>query len=261
MSEYTTSYVSKPVDANGIADYTDEENAVWHELLTRQQKIVQNRGCNEYLYGLKLLNFPKDRVPQCHEVTKVLNETTGWTLEPVPALISFDHFFELLANRRFPAATFIRRKEDIDYIKEPDIFHELFGHCPLLTNQAYADFTHTYGKLGLKATPEERILLARLFWFTIEFGLIKTPNGLRAYGGGILSSINETVYCLESDIPERRPFNALDALRTPYRIDVMQPIYYVLDDFNQLYHLIDMDLMALIHRADRLGEFAPLHPC
>jgi phenylalanine-4-hydroxylase len=186
----------------------------------------------------------------------VLRETTGWVLEPVPALISFDRFFDLLASRRFPAATFIRRREDMNYLQEPDIFHEVFGHCPLLTNQAYADFTYTYGNLGLRANHADRVMLARLYWFTIEFGLIKQAAGLRAYGGGILSSMSETVYCLESKVPQRKTFDVLEALRTPYRIDIMQPIYFVIDDFDILYQLIEMDLIKLIHEARELGEFS-----
>jgi phenylalanine-4-hydroxylase len=261
MSNKSSSYISKPVDAAGFASYTDEENEVWHELYTRQHTIIQGRACDEYLHGLELLNLPKDRVPQCPEVSQALQAATGWRLEPVPALISFDRFFALLADRRFPAATFIRRKEELDYLKEPDIFHEIFGHCPMLTNPASAEFTHTYGKLGLKATPEERVMLARLFWFTIEFGLIKTKAGLRAYGGGILSSISETVYCVESTTPERRPFDPLQALRTPYRIDTIQPIYYVLDNFEQLYQLVELDLIGLIREANHLDHPVPAHPC
>lgn len=261
MTHHKTSYVAKPVDKNGMAAYTDAENAVWHALITRQYPIVEKRACPEYLQGLRTLDLPKDRVPQCFEVTAALQATTGWTLEPVPALISFDRFFELLANKRFPAATFIRTIEELDYLQEPDIFHEIFGHCPMLTNPAYAEFTHTYGKLGVNATEEERILLARLFWFTNEFGLIKTADGLRVYGGGILSSVDETIYSLESDIPERRPFDIMEALRTPYRIDTIQPIYYVLENFDQLYNLVEIDLMAMIRKAKLLGENIPLHPC
>ncbi len=261
MSYANTDYIAKTVDEKGNATYTADENAVWQELMQRQLKIVEGRACQEYLDGMTLLNLPKDRVPQCHEVSAVLQKITGWSLEPVSALISFDRFFELLANKKFPAATFIRRKEELDYLKEPDIFHEIFGHCPLLTNSAYAKFTEIYGKYGLNATPQERILLARLYWFTIEFGLIQQKNGLRAYGGGILSSISETVYALESDVPVRKPFDPLEALRTPYRIDVIQPIYYVLNDFNQLFELVNMDLMKLIREAKVLGEVPPKHIC
>jgi phenylalanine-4-hydroxylase len=256
-----TAYVAKVVDSEGNASYSSEENDTWSKLFVRQNAIVQGRACDEFIEGLAVLDLPPTRVPQCPEVTEVLQATTGWTLEPVPALISFDHFFELLANKRFPAATFIRKREELDYIKEPDIFHEIFGHCPLLTNPAYAEFTHTYGKLGLKATPQERVLLARLFWFTIEFGLIDTTKGLRAYGGGILSSKNETIYCLESEIPERRPLNVIDALQTAYRIDVIQPIYFVIKDFDELYRLIDLDLISLVRKIRAMNEDKPRHPC
>lgn len=256
----TTSYVAHPVDAEGNANYTPEENQVWHELITRQIPIVQGRACDEYIQGIELLNLPHDRVPQCPEVTKGLKKATGWALEPVAALIPFSKFFNLLANRKFPAATFIRRREELDYLQEPDIFHEVFGHCPMLTNQAVADFTHTYGKLGLKASHDDQVMLAKLYWFTIEFGLINTAKGLRAYGGGILSSKSETVYCVESPIPERKPFDVMEVLRTPYRIDIIQPIYYVIDSFDVLFHLIDMDLIGLIQEARELGMYDPVYP-
>lgn len=259
MYKKTSTYVAKPVDENGITHYTDDENQVWHELITRQLPLVQNRACDEYIHGLKLLNLTHDKIPQCKDVSRVLREATGWALEPVPALIPFSQFFDLLANRKFPAATFIRRREELDYLQEPDIFHEIFGHCPMLTHPACADFTHTYGRLGVNASHEEQVMLAKLYWFTIEFGLIRTPAGLRAYGGGILSSKTETVYCLESEVPQRLPFDVLEVLRTPYRIDILQPVYFVIDKFDILFHLIDMDLIGLIHEAKRLGMHQPLY--
>ena len=172
-----------------------------------------------------------------------------------------EEFFSLLANRKFPCATFIRTPEDLDYIQEPDIFHELFGHCPLLAYQPYADFSQKYGEIALKATPEQRLFLGRLYWFTVEFGLIKTDAGNRIYGGGILSSKEETIYSLESTIPERRAFgNGLDALRTPYRIDMLQTIYYVIESFDCLYKLLENDILGLITEAQSLGEFEPTFP-
>jgi phenylalanine-4-hydroxylase len=254
----TSTYVAKPLDENGNVSYSSAENEIWQQLLERQIPIVQNRACDEYIHGIQLLNLSHERIPQCHEVSEVLRATTGWTLEPVPALIPFDKFFNLLANRKFPAATFIRRLEELNYLEEPDIFHEVFGHCPLLTNQAYADFTHTYGKLGLTATHEDRVMLAKLYWFTIEFGLIKTQKGLRIYGGGILSSKNETIYCLEGENVIRKSFDPLDVLRTPYRIDIMQPFYFTIDSFDVLFQLMDMDLIGLIHEARKLGMHEPL---
>lgn len=254
-----TTYVAHAVDNNGIAAYTAEENQMWHDLITRQTPVVQDRACDEYLHGIKLLNLPTDHIPQCPEISKVLMETTGWSLEPVPALIPSDHFFHLLANKKFPAATFIRRRDEIDYIQEPDIFHEVFGHCPLLTNQALADFTSKYGQLCLKATDEEREMLARLYWFTVEFGLIKTKKGLRTYGGGILSSMSETPYCVESDIPLRKPFDVIDVFRTPYLIYILQPIYFVIDSFDVLFQLTEMDLIGLAHEAKKMGMHKPLY--
>jgi phenylalanine-4-hydroxylase len=229
--------------------------------MTRQPAIIQQRACDEYLAGLKLLDLPTDSIPQCHEVSSVLQEATGWALEPVPALISFNRFFDLLAHRKFPAATFIRTREEIDYLQEPDIFHEIVGHCPLLTHPAYAEFVEHYGQLGLAATPAERVLLARLFWFTIEFGLIHTAQGLRAYGGGILSSIGETAYAIDSSIPKRLPFDARKACETDYRIDVIQPIYFTLNSFDQLYQLAKTDIMALVREIQLQEKVLPKHIC
>lgn len=254
-----STYAAKPADENGHVQYTEKENQTWHDLMARQLPIVQNRACAEFLEGIDLLHLSHDRIPQCQEVSDVLRSRTGWMLEPVPALIPFDRFFDLLSNRKFPAATFIRKQEELDYLQEPDIFHEVFGHCPLLTHKAYADFAHTYGKLGLKASHEDRIMLAKLYWFTIEFGLIKTDAGTRIYGGGILSSLNETQYALESKAPERRPFDPIDVLRTPYRIDIVQPVYFVIESFDVLFNLIQMDLIAMIHEARRMGMHKPLY--
>lgn len=255
MSYKQTSYVAKLPDENGIVPYTKDENALWEQLIVRQHKIIAGRACDEYIHGLELLNLPIDRVPQCDEVSAQLKKATGWVLEPVSALIPFEKFFNLLANRRFPAATFIRKPEELDYLQEPDIFHEVFGHCPLLTNSTYADFTHIYGQLGLKANKEDRAMLAKLYWFTIEFGLLKSAQGLRIYGGGILSSANETVSCLENAAALRKPFDLIDVLRTPYRIDIVQPIYFVIESFNTLYELINTDLMDAIQMARTLGEY------
>lgn len=254
-----STYTARPVDAMGNADYTAEENKLWNELIIRQIPVVKGRACDEYINGIQLLNMPLDRIPQCGEISSVLRGITGWQLEPVPALIPFERFFHLLANCKFPAATFIRRREELDYLQEPDIFHEVFGHCPLLTNQAYADFTQTYGRLGLQASKEDRAMLAKLYWFTIEFGLIKTSAGLRVYGGGVLSSKEETIYALESDVPQRKTFDVIDVLRTPYRIDIVQPVYFVIDSFDVLFQLAEMDLIGLIHDARKLGMYPPLY--
>jgi len=250
-------YVSKQSDSNGIIHWQDDENQRWQRLYERQMRLLKGRACEQYMHGIDLLQMPHDKIPQLGDIDKVLLQTTGWRTAEVPALINFTEFFTLLANKQFPVATFIRSEEEFDYLQEPDVFHEIFGHCPLLTNQAFANFTHTYGKLGLAASKEDRVFLARLYWFTVEFGLLKTDAGLRIYGGGILSSPGETIYSLESEQAERVPMNPLDAMRTPYRIDIMQPLYYVLEEANDLDALADMDLMALVEKAKKLGLFAP----
>lgn len=221
-----TKYISKPPCPKGFVTWDAWENKVWNTLITRQAKAIEGRACKDYINGLKILNLPTDRIPQLPEISEVLTKHTGWKIEPVPALISFDKFFKLLSEKKFPSATFIRTQEELDYLQEPDIFHEIYGHCALLTNPYFADFTARYGELGAKATDEERRYLARLYWFTVEFGLIKEDDQMKIFGGGILSSIGETKYSLEDPSVDRRPMEMLDALRTPYRIDIMQPIYY-----------------------------------
>ena len=288
-SSYTDSpakkqpYVSRQPDSKGHIHYSENENKMWQALLERQAKQIPNRACSAYLDGLEKLNLPSTYIPQLHDIDEVLQSTTGWKTAAVPALISFGKFFKLLANKSFPVATFIRRFEDMDYIEEPDIFHEIVGHCPLLTHPAFAAFNETYGKLGLNASKEERWFLARLYWFTIEFGLVGSrPENRRIYGGGILSSPTETLYALSGDEkqqsqhqqpqckqpqyeqlhyqrPEYRAFDLLDVLRTPYRIDHIQPIYYVIDDLNTLFDIVNSDIMRVVKQAMSLGLFEPTY--
>lgn len=252
-------YVSNPVDENGFVAWTDLENETWAKLVARQSEVIKGRASQEFMRGLEILDFPKDRVPQLPDLNKKLDAATGWGVEPVPALIQPKEFFTLLSNKRFPAATFIRIPEEMDYLQEPDIFHELYGHTPLLTNQAYADYMQKFGQLALKAEPKDRRRLFRLFWFTIEFGLVKTQEGLKAYGGGILSSIGETQYCL-TDENEKTDFDVLNILRTPYRIDIMQPLYFVLNNFDDLFTILDQDILGLLAKSKELGDFPPKYP-
>lgn len=256
----SSKYEAKVVDENGFIDYSEAEDGVWSTLYARQMELLPGRACQPFLDGLDLLDLPSDHVPQPKTLSKRLDELTGWSIEPVPALINFDRFFALLSEKRFPAASFIRSEEDLDYLQEPDIFHEVFGHVTMLTHQAFADFTEAYGKAGLAASPADRVLLARLYWFTVEFGLIQTPQGVRICGGGIASSPGETLHALESDAPIRRPFVPLDALRTPYRIDIFQSVYYILNRMEDLFDLAGTDLLALIKQARALGNFAPTYP-
>ncbi|WP_432481113.1 phenylalanine 4-monooxygenase [Moraxella sp. ZY200743] len=253
-----TPYISHTPDDKKRIIWSDEENGIWRDLITRQQKSTVGSAYQQYLDGLNTLNLPINHIPQLPDLDAVLQQTSGWQTAPVPALISFGKFFELLANQKFPVATFIRTRDDFDYIQEPDIFHEIIGHLPLLTNPNFANFTHIYGKLGLQADKKVRVFLARLYWFTMEFGLINTQDGLRIYGGGILSSPAETEYAL-SGKPEYRPFNVNDILRTPYRIDKVQPIYYVIDDPEALFSLTEQSLMQEVDKAMEQGLFDP-HP-
>lgn len=255
----TTQYVARQPDEKGFIHYSDSEHQVWNTLITRQMKVLEGRACQEYFDGIEQLALPHERIPQLGEINKVLNASTGWSVAQVPALIPFQTFFELLASKRFPVATFIRTPQELDYLQEPDIFHEIFGHCPLLTNPWFAEFTHTYGKLGLAASKEQRVYLARLYWMTIEFGLVDTPQGRRIYGGGILSSPKETVYSLSSE-PEHQGFDPLEAMRTPYRIDILQPLYFVLPELKRLFDLAHEDIMGLVQQAMALGLHAPKFP-
>jgi phenylalanine-4-hydroxylase len=252
-------YTSKTPNAQGIVDYSATENETWAILYDRQKKIIQNRACDEFLQGLEILDMPNNRVPQCPEISERLRRTTGWAVEPVQKIIPLKTFFELLANKHFPAATFIRTREDLDYLQEPDIFHEFFGHCPLLTNQAYANFVESYGKLALQAQPGFRSILGRLFWFTIEFGLLKTPAGLRIFGGGILSSFKETQYAIESPIPKRVDFMLREVMKTAYRYDEIQTLYYVLESIEDLFKINQMDLLGLAEKiasnTDKMEDF------
>lgn len=253
-----TQYHSKVVNEHGIVDWSADEDAVWRDLVKRQLRLVKSRACKEYLAGLKLLDLPIDRAPQIVDINRVLQATTGWQVEPVPALINFDKFFALLADKKFPVATFLRSREEFDYLQEPDFFHEIFGHCAMLTNPEFAEFTHTYGMLGKDASDKERVYLARLYWFTVEFGLVKEGTETKIYGGGILSSPGETVYSLDEPLAQRVEFDIHTVLRTPYRIDIMQPEYFILENIEQLYKLSKMDLMFHVKQAMKAGLLPPL---
>ncbi|KTC65405.1 phenylalanine-4-hydroxylase (plasmid) [Legionella adelaidensis] len=258
--EFVSRYVSHQPDSQGMITYSPEEHRVWQILFERQQQLLPGRACNEFLKGLEILNLNAHTIPQLPEVSHHLKKATGWQVEPVAALISARSFFKLLSERKFPAATFIRAEEELDYVKEPDIFHELFGHCPMLTNPVYAEFIHNYACKVLTFPESDWALLQRLFWFTVEFGLISTKEGLRAYGGGILSSISETVYSVESEIPLRALFDPIVAFRMPYRIDMLQRVYFVIHSYQELYDFVESDIKKLLQRAHELGEYPPFFP-
>lgn len=256
----SSKYTAKQPDASGYIAYTEEEHAIWHDLIEAQTETIKGKACPEYLDALGQLQLPRDRIPQCSEVSKVLMANTGWQVAPVPALINFTKFFQMLNDRIFPAASFIRSRSEMHYLQEPDIFHEIFGHTPLLIDPRFAAFTHKIGTLGISAKPEYHVWLARLYWMTVEFGLINSDPGLRVYGAGLVSSNSEISYALESKIPQRKPMDVMEALRTPYRIDIHQTVYFVIDSFDQLFDMAKMDLIQLIDEARGLGLYPPTFP-
>ncbi len=261
MSRYTSDqYQAKQANANGWINYSADEHLIWSELYQAQISLVNRHMVKEYIEGLTHINMPSHRIPQCSEISEKLKNINGWQVEPVPALIGYDRFFNMLANKRFPAASFIRSRADFDYVKEPDIFHEIFGHAPLLTHNCVANFSQHIGKLGQNMPSENHSWLARLYWFTIEFGLIKNNNNeIVPMGSGLASSPTELIYASNSAKPRRKLFDVMDVLTTPYRIDIKQPIYYVLESFEQLTEITQRDLLADIEQAKSLGLQAPHH--
>ena len=257
----STHYVAKTPDSNGVIHYSQEEQDIWRDLYQRQLPSTQKYAAQACLNGMEMLSLPDNRIPQCDEISQVLMPLTGWRVEPVPALIGFGRFFKMLSEKTFPAASFIRSRADFDYIEEPDIFHEIFGHTPLLTDPGFAFFSQTIGELGLQVQPADYSWLIRLYWFTIEFGLSREQGQYRALGSGLNSSPTELVYAVQSSAPERREFNVIDILRTPYRIDTHQPIYYVIEDINDLFKAADRNLLADIKQAQSLGLFEPAYDC
>ena len=255
-----TKYEAKQPDAAGRIHYTADEDSVWRDLVTQQQPSVDLHAASPFLDGQKKLNLPTDRVPQCVDVSETLSALTGWTVAPVPALIGFSQFFTMLSERTFPAASFIRSREDFDYIEEPDIFHEIYGHTPLLTDARFADFSQAIGETGLRCEPKDYSWLIRLYWFTIEFGLIRENGGVKALGSGLASSPGELAYSINDQTASRKPFDIIDILRTPYRIDINQPIYFVLDSVDELLAATSRDLLQDIKTAQSLGLYAPTYP-
>ena len=214
--------------------YTPVEHELYRRLYARQSRLVPRYACDEYNRALGELEAA-EAIPRFEEVSRRLRATTGWEIVAVPGLIPEVAFFTHLANKRFPVTVWIRKPEEFDYIVEPDVFHDFFGHVPLLFDAQYADHLCEYGKGGLKALRLSGLTyLARLYWHTIEFGLMQTSEGIRAYGAGLLSSGGELAYAIDSPEPRRVPFDVLTAMRTPYKIDSYQATYFVIEDFAQL---------------------------
>ncbi|WP_276912458.1 phenylalanine 4-monooxygenase [Hyphomonas atlantica] len=215
--------------------YTADEHDRWDRLFRRQREIARNRACEAALQAMNELELSASGIPHMGELSDKLEKITGWRVVPVAELVPDEVFFEHLANRRFPAGAFIRPEAEFDYLQEPDIFHDIFGHVPLLANPVFADFMEAYGKGGQRAMQLGQLHnLARLYWYTVEFGLIREEGGLRIYGAGILSSPQETVFALEDDSPNRIAFDLQRIMRTKYIIDDFQQTYFVIDSFDAL---------------------------
>jgi phenylalanine-4-hydroxylase len=239
-----------PVYATGVVEqdwqaYSEIDHEVWRTLYRRQSELLVGRACNEFMTGLAALDIGPDRIPKFVEVNRVLRAATGWELIAVEGLLPDLTFFEHLAAKRFPVTWWIRKPEQIDYISEPDLFHDFFGHVPLLANPVFGDYLQAYGAGGVKAGGLDALgYLARLYWYTVEFGLIQTEQGLRIYGAGILSSKGESLYSLESSSPNRIGFDLMRVMRTRYRIDTYQQSYFVINSFQQLFAATAPDFTA-----------------
>ena len=242
----------------GWHNYTPQEHAVWKTLFKRQSKLLPGRACDEFVRGMQDLPIGPDQIPNFEQLSETLSQRTGWQIVAVPGLVPDDVFFEHLAHRRFPAGHFIRKPHELDYLEEPDVFHDVFGHVPMLMNPAIADYIQAYGEGGLRAKRLGVLeKLARVYWYTVEFGLVKQPDGLRVYGAGIASSATETVFSVEDDSPNRVAFDLERVMRTNYRIDDFQETYFVLDNLNDLLELARIDFAPLYERVADASDFEP----
>ena len=215
--------------------FTADEHAMWDRLFARQSAMLPGRASEAFLRGIDVLRLEKPGIPDYRELNARLMAATGWRVVAVPGLVPDDVFFDHLANRRFPAGNFIRTPEQLDYLEEPDVFHDVFGHVPMLADPVFADYMAAYGEGGLRSLKFDALKqLARLYWYTVEFGLIREAGGLRIYGAGIVSSFAESVFALDSDSPNRIGFDLARVMRTDYRIDDFQQNYFVIDSLDQL---------------------------
>ncbi len=215
--------------------FTADEHAMWDRLFARQSDMLPGRAAEAFLRGIDVLKLEKPGIPDYRELNARLMDATGWQVVAVPGLVPDDVFFDHLANRRFPAGNFIRTPEQLDYLQEPDVFHDVFGHVPMLADPVFADYMVAYGEGGLRSLKYDALKqLARLYWYTVEFGLIREAGGLRIYGAGIVSSYAESVFALDSDSPNRIGFDLARVMRTDYRIDDFQQNYFVVDSLGQL---------------------------
>jgi phenylalanine-4-hydroxylase len=225
--------------------YTAADHDTYRRLYARQVQQLPGLACDEFISAVQQLGTP-EQIPHFDAVSEKLMKATAWQIVSVPGLIPEEAFFALLADRRFPVTDWIRKPEEFDYVVEPDVFHDLFGHVPLLFNRSFADYMQAYGAGGLKASRLDACeLLARLYWYTVEFGLIHTPQGLRSYGAGILSSSSELRHSVRAHEPRRVGFDLARIMRSRYRIDSFQATYFVIDSFQQLFDATAPDFTPL----------------
>ncbi len=255
MATGETSYAGLTID-QGWGDYTADEHDTWRMLYQRQMEVLQPQVCPEYLDAIDILGFTSDRIPNFDEVNRHLRACTGWEIVATEGLIKSKAFFDMLTDRRFPSGRFIRRKDQLDYLEEPDIFHDLFGHIPLLTNQAYANYMCEYGKGGARALKYKTTKnLARLNWWTIEFGLIRKPDGLKTYGAGLASSYGEAQYCIDDPSAHHIQFDLERCMRTRVYINDFQPCYFVIDSFESLFdQAVNTDFSPMYESFRGLGN-------
>jgi phenylalanine-4-hydroxylase len=241
------------------ADYSPTDHATWGALYNRQMNTLKDLACDEYLQGLKTLHLTSDEIPNLDAMNKHLRAATGWEVLAVPGLIASLPFFTMLANKQFPAGTFIRTPEQLDYLEEPDIFHDVFGHVPLLSHPAYSEYMQEYGRAGLLALQHKGVkFLARLNWYTIEFGLMKSRDGYKAYGAGIMSSYGESTYVVRDPSPNFSQFKLDRVLRTGYYIDDLQATYFVIDSFEALFkECIERHFVPLYEEYRKLPTLSP----
>lgn len=240
------------------ANYSVAEHDRWDRLFKRQSKILKHRACDQFLAALGALKLSVAGIPRMERLSDRLERLTGWRVVPVAGLVPDLVFFEHLANRRFPAGAFIRTENEFDYLKEPDVFHDIFGHVPMLADPVFAEFMQAYGKGGQRAANLGQLHnLARLYWYTVEFGLVAAPEGLRLYGAGIASSPIESVFCLEDEAPQRLRFNLERVMRTNYIIDAFQQTYFVINSFEDLLDSCYQDFGDVYGRVRTLSDIAP----
>ena len=236
--------------------FTADEHANWDNLFARQSAMLPGRAADAFMRGIDVLKLSRPGIPDYRELTAQLMAATGWQIIAVPGLVPDAVFFDHLANRRFPAGNFIRTPEQSDYLQEPDVFHDVFGHVPMLADPVFADYMVAYGKGGLRSLGFGALdHLARLYWYTVEFGLIKQPDGLRIYGAGIVSSYAESIFALEDPRPNRIAFDLLRVMRTHYRIDDFQQNYFVISSIDELLTVtVKTDFAPLYARLDILPD-------